>query len=135
MRLERALDARNCIIAQRCPSNISLQCSIISVLQEFLALAFLFTRTNLWKGNTSTGVISFFLESQNWWWALALHASHVALFYVVETTRACIFLNMLIYTITYSSCFFLFFFFLCRMEEGIGGTGLDTPCQLFRIFK
>lgn len=31
--------------------------------------------------------------------------------------------------------FFPFFFFLCRMKEGIGGTGLDTPCQLFRIFK
>lgn len=79
--------------------------------KKFLALlAFLFTRTNLWKGNISTGVISFFLQSQNWRWALALHASHVALLYVVETTRACIFLNMLIYTITYSSCFFLPFF-------------------------
>lgn len=99
--------------------------------KKFLALlAFLFTRTNLWKGNISTGVISFFLQSQNWRWALALHASHVALLYVVETTRACIFLNMLIYTITYSSCFFLLFFspppsfFLYRMKEGTGGTGL-----------
>lgn len=99
--------------------------------KKFLALlAFLFTRTNLWKGNISTGVISFFLQSQNWRWALALHASHVALLYVVETTRVCIFLNMLIYTITYSSCFFLLFFspppsfFLYRMKEGTGGTGL-----------
>lgn len=96
--------------------------------KKFLALlAFLFTRTNLWKGNISTGVISFFLQSQNWRWALALHASHVALLYVVETTRACIFLNMLIYTITYSSCFFLpffspspFFFYIEWRKELVG---------------
>lgn len=124
--LERALDARNCIVAPRCPSNVSLQCSIMSVVLQKIPRP---PRVPFYEDEFMEGKYlhrRYFLFPA----VAKLHASHVALLYVVETTRACIFLNMLIYTITYSSCFFLLFFspppsfFLYRMKEGTGGTGL-----------
>lgn len=121
--LERALDARNCIVAPRCPSNVSLQCSIMSVVLQKIPRP---PRVPFYEDEFMEGKYlhrRYFLFPA----VAKLHASHVALLYVVETTRACIFLNMLIYTITYSSCFFLpffspspFFFYIEWRKELVG---------------
>lgn len=124
-RLERALDARNWIVGSRCPRE-----SLVTMLDhtrehrvakiprspfyedEFMEGKYLHLRRYfLFPESRKTGGLS----------------RATSLLYVVETTRACIFLNMLIYTITYSSCFLLlplplpllslFFFFLFHAEN------------------
>lgn len=49
--------------------------------------------------------------------------------------NACVHIPEYVNLYHYVFIVFFPFFFLRRMKEGIGGTGLDTPCQLFRIFK
>lgn len=125
-RLERALDARNCIVGSRRPRMPSLQRSIIrgnTVLQKFLAR--LFYEDEFMEGKCLHLRRYFLFPESRKTGGLSRATS---LLYVVETTRACIFLNMLIYTITYSSCFlppspslfsffFSFFFFISHRKR------------------